>query len=447
MGAHCTASVLILSHAEIDRVNASHQEEALIIGSTDVKALYPSLDIDFTVEKVCLVVEKSNLTVDGVNYKELGLYIAVNTVHNPDELTSVGLNDFCPTRSTNRGRKPTMASLRGMQEDKRWSNWVPAKKEPGKTEKRKMLMYGLRIAMLFIMKNHIYSFSGEYWKQSRGGPIGLDLTGAIAQIFMIWWDTEFKERVRTQLHEVTMLKRYVDDINTALPPAPPGSRYVQGKVVVVPEEVEADLAISADKRTMTLLKAIGDSIHPSIQLEVDYPSKYVDAHMPILDLKVWVEVQGGRPVIKHEHYAKAVSSKAVVAAKSAFPWQNKRTVISQDALRILLNCSRDLSWEKKAAHLTVFSARMQFSGYSHAFRYHVIASAIKAYENLREKENNNVRPLYRERSWNRAERDQLKSEKRLNWYKKGGYDSVIFLPTTPRSSLVQQCKEAVEWGA
>ena len=111
--------------------------------------------------------------------------------------------------------------------------------------------------------------------------------------------------------------------------------------------MEADLSEPADKRTMMLLKAIGDSIHPSIQLEVDYPSKYADTHMPILDLKVWVQMQDGRPVIKHEHYAKAVSSKAVVAARSAFPWRDKRTVLTQDALRILLNCSRDLPWEKK----------------------------------------------------------------------------------------------------
>ena len=50
-----------------------------------------------------------------------------------------------------------------------------------------------------------------------------------------------------------MLKRYVDDINTALPPAPPGSRYIQGEIVIVPEEVEADLSEPADKRTMMLL--------------------------------------------------------------------------------------------------------------------------------------------------------------------------------------------------
>ena len=113
----------------------------------------------------------------------------------------------------------------------------------------------------------------------------------------------------------------------------------------------------------------------------------------------------------HEHYAKAVSSKSVVSAKSAFPWKDKRTVLTQDALRTLLNCSRDLPWSVKARHLSMYSARMQYSGYTHGFRFHIIRSAIQAYETLREKETNDERPLYRNREWNREERDRLKVER------------------------------------
>ena len=36
------------------------------------------------------------------------------------------------------------------------------------------------------------------------------------------------------------------------------------------------------------IKLIGNQIHKSIQLEADYPSKYDDKKVPILDLKVWV---------------------------------------------------------------------------------------------------------------------------------------------------------------
>ena len=50
----------------------------------DVEALYPSLDIDFTVEKVCEVLYESAVKFEGVDYKELGLYLSL--VKNDDEL-------------------------------------------------------------------------------------------------------------------------------------------------------------------------------------------------------------------------------------------------------------------------------------------------------------------------------------------------------------------------
>ena len=95
--------------AEIDRVNTRHHESGLVIGSTDVKALYPSLDIDFTVEKVCDVIRQSTIKFEGLWYEELGLYISINTTH--IELDSLGRAQVCPKRTTNRGPKPTVKSL------------------------------------------------------------------------------------------------------------------------------------------------------------------------------------------------------------------------------------------------------------------------------------------------------------------------------------------------
>ena len=49
--------------AEIDRVNTRHHDSGLVIGSTDAKALYPSMDINFTVEKVCDVIRQSTIII------------------------------------------------------------------------------------------------------------------------------------------------------------------------------------------------------------------------------------------------------------------------------------------------------------------------------------------------------------------------------------------------
>ena len=66
-------------------------------------------------------------------------------------------------------------------------------------------------------------------------------------------------------------------------------RYKDGKTHVDEISVAEDEGISDDERTMMLTKQIGNDIHPSIQFEVDYPSKHQDGKLPILDLKMWME--------------------------------------------------------------------------------------------------------------------------------------------------------------
>ena len=58
------------------RVEKCNQEEDLrncIIGSFDVTALYPSIDVDFAVEKCLELIFESNITFKGIDFDEVGL--------------------------------------------------------------------------------------------------------------------------------------------------------------------------------------------------------------------------------------------------------------------------------------------------------------------------------------------------------------------------------------
>ena len=147
----------------------------MIIGSTDVKALYPSLDIEFTVQIVYEVFETSGVTIDGVDYEEVWLYISLNRT--AEEIQALGLDAVCPTR---------------------------ARQE------------ALRIGLKVVMNNHTYKFNGCIRKQQKGGPIGLELTGNLAQVFMIWWDRTMITRLSDLGIVKRLCKRYVDDVNYAL---------------------------------------------------------------------------------------------------------------------------------------------------------------------------------------------------------------------------------------
>ena len=165
------------------KVNKEQVTVPIVIGSADVKALYPSLDIEFTVEKVCELFYESSITIEGVNYKELGLYIALNSRTVTEELREV-----VPTRKTRLGRPPLITSSGiAIDEEDRFGPWLPPSRQATEVEKRLMIKEALKIALKLVMKNHTYVFDSKVRKQEEGGAIELDLTGTLAQVFMIWW--------------------------------------------------------------------------------------------------------------------------------------------------------------------------------------------------------------------------------------------------------------------
>ena len=96
----------------------------------------------------------------------------------------------------------------------------------------------------------------------------------------------------------------------ALEATPPGMRYRDDQVYIDETVIADDGHIEPDKRTMLLVQSIGNSIHPSVQLEIDYASNHPEGKMPILDFKVWVETSNMGTRILHEFYEKDAASKA-----------------------------------------------------------------------------------------------------------------------------------------
>ena len=189
-------------------------------------------------------------------------------------------------------------------------------KEPNEEQVKQMMKESLRIALELILTKHVYIFNNEVKKQERGGPIGLDITGEVAKIFMCWWDDRFKEKLRNIGIEVYMYRRYIDDINTCVDVIEPRARWNGTELTY--DETECDNGSEVeedDKRTFKILRQIGNSIHSSIELETDVPSNHEDKKLPILDLKMWIEsTRDGGSRIVHEFYIKDVASKLLISA-------------------------------------------------------------------------------------------------------------------------------------
>ena len=121
-----------------------------------MKALYPSLDITFTIEKVCEVFHTSGVQVVALNAEELELYLSLN--RSEAELRDLGLLRFCLRRKTNRGRPPTITGCAIDENNtKRFQPWTPVE-QPDEDTTRKMFTEAMKIVLFFIMQNHLYTF-------------------------------------------------------------------------------------------------------------------------------------------------------------------------------------------------------------------------------------------------------------------------------------------------
>ena len=198
------------------------------------------------------------------------------------------------------------------------------------------------------------------------------LTGVLAQIFVVWWDREFKARLERLGIPLYMYRRYVDDINVIVGAVEPGAKITGGMLTVEEESKAQNSHRNKDDMCMELLREVGNRVHKSIQIEVDYPSRHEDNLMPVLDLKVWIDrknvIMNGKDctvnVVLHEFYVKEVSSKMMLSSRSALPIKVKRTLLTQEVLRVLLNCNPEIPWERTVGHVNNMMRRMLYSGYS-----------------------------------------------------------------------------------
>ena len=197
--------------ASIEKCNDRGIDEDDVVGSADVKALYPSIPILDSIEVVVEEFENSRIKTEGIDYEELGLYLSLNK--ETEELDREGLGEVCPKRAHN-GRKPeiTSSGIKVSKQD-RFEPWIKARRNPNEEEEKRMFKIALEIGLTVVMKNHTYEFARSIRKQSEGGPIGMDLTGTVAKVFMKWWDKELLRKMNDAGIEVKMYERYVDDIN------------------------------------------------------------------------------------------------------------------------------------------------------------------------------------------------------------------------------------------
>ena len=413
-------------------------KEACKIISMDVKALYPSMEWEEIIKSVREMIEGSDMEIENVDWKEVGKYLAVSMTK--EEIEREGLRKVVPERKGENLRKITVSYLNNKNNDDQWENT----RAPGKKQKRKMLGLIVAEGVKTCLENHMYCVGDTKYLQVRGGPIGLELTGAVSRPFMARWDRIYLERVNKAGIKMMLYERYVDDSNQAAIVPPPGTRYnrERKKIYVDQQMVEEDEKIEADERLLRLLLDIANSIMNCVTMEGDCPSRNEDNKLPILDMKTWNKEDG---TILFQHYEKKVSSKKVIHSESAHSNACKRSVHTQEILRRLMNSSSGLNWKLQVAPvITEYLGRMKKAGYGEKYRKTVLQHALQIYDEKWKMHKEGKRPIYRPKNYKKEERKLAKQRKKTQWAKKGGHIAPLFVPATPGSQLMKMMRKVAK---
>ena len=415
----CESTKDLLS--QVSLANCRKNLDKAIIGSMDVKALYPSINVDFAVERCLEIIKESDTEFNNIDTDELGLFIALtSTKENP---VPTAVQNLCPTREKSQGKPTLTGTVLGKSYGSRWSGWRKCDKQPFSTQQiHEMVTFALGTTLRTVLKNHIYTFNNKCYKQLEGGAIGVAIAGDVAVLFMSWWDKELLQRL-SQEHVMTHLySRYVDDIN-----------------ILVDSEMVCE---GADRTTMERIQIIANEIHPSIQVTIDYPSIHENKRLPVLDLEMWMEEvateTGGTTMqVLHSHHMKAIASKHVVNSKSALSRNTKNNILVSELVRIQRNISLHCSTMERRKHIQHFLDRMQFSGYSGRERITIYNRAKIRFNKMVEEDRCGTCPLYRSKNWNKTAREKTKREKRNSWFKgkNNQYKTTMFVDATPNSIL------------
>ena len=258
----------------------------------DVEALYPSIDIDFVVDKCIELLQDSGIQFTNIDFDELGLFLIFNDTET--NLRRVDLLQYCPSSANKNGRQ-TSFTASGINNNTtlRWRSWIKCTTRPD--DITHMITYALSITLKYTLKNHVCMFNNQLFKQLNGGAIGVGIAGDVATLMMVWWEKQLK----SQISGIQMYGRYVDDIDVVLKTA------------------------QDDKTTMQEVQQVANAIHPSIRVTIDYPSNHADGRLPVLDTKQWIE--NGK--LMHTYYSKPMSSKHVVMETSALPEKMRTNIL------------------------------------------------------------------------------------------------------------------------
>ena len=403
-----------LTHArDVDNTMVQDDLE-LIVVRADVEALYPSLT-DVEVANLCYqAIMKSKIQFNNINFRKARLYIAINMSKTDQRISP--LWRVLPRRTSGGGVRPGVTSSPENEE-----HWFFPRVELTEHEKRMITATVVKIMILVMMNTHIYTWDGETFLQTAGGPIGLRSTCAVARVVMNEWDARWMELCEQNNIKIGKKNRYMDDIRAFLKALREGWRWVDGSLCHTKEWELEDKASgkSSSRRSAEVLIAMMNDIFPFLRFTIELGEDFPDGKLPSLDTKVWVL---NAWTILFEFFEKTMASNLMVEAGSALSLEVKLATLSEEVTRRLRNTSLEVNHSSRMEILEKACTKMMTSGHKESFVRKAVVRGIDAFRDKVERSqldegHPGFQPLYQKAGWKKDEKTKGKALKKGNWFK------------------------------
>ena len=185
-------TALLIRKKTLSLVNTKRRDT--VVGSLDVKALYPSLDQMGSSRIVAEFVKDKMDNISGIDWRHAQVFIASNM--DTHKFKKEGVMSLVPSHLNKFGPRPGPTTNNCPQKKHKRKNLDDCQDDAEKQvktkwtetdvnmlsdrDKRLLLSVVFLIATRLVFKHHCYSFNGNIFRQSRGGPIGLRFTSIVA---------------------------------------------------------------------------------------------------------------------------------------------------------------------------------------------------------------------------------------------------------------------------
>ena len=182
----------------------------------------------------------------------------------------------------------------------------------------------VRSLLQVILNNTFFEYKGEVYQQISGLPMGSNISGLLAILFM---DTLETQALRHNQH-LGIYRRYVDDT-----------------CILTTSREEAE----------HIFQSL-NAQHPAIKFETEYPNE--DNSLALLDFRFTITPSGD---VTFEFYQKKAKKDLFPHAQSAMPTRIKTNIARNEIERRTTRCS---TTEGKVKHTNIFKETLTLNGYN-----------------------------------------------------------------------------------